>query len=157
MNTILLLATITLIVLILIVLRKWVRKLQRRYRRRRGNNYLYQDYDYDYEADYQAINSAWESSRGNVSIDNNNETNYLDLEPDLDEEPHNNNLDSGLELDYNEPNIEPNINYKEDYWLTPNDYNSREELTSEVTSTERESSNSSSCDSYEDSRSRDDY
>ncbi len=162
MNTILLLAAITLIVLILRVLWKWVRKLQRRYRRRRGNNYLYQDYDYKYEADYEAIDSAWETSRGNVSVDNNNEANYLELELDSDE-PDTNNLDLELELDSDEPDInnldleleldsdEPDINYKEDYWVTPNDYNSREELTSEVTSTQRESSNHSSCESYDDS------
>lgn len=65
MDHILFWAVIALVVLIFWTTWKWLRKLQLR-SRRRGNNYLYQEYNYDHDMDYRAIDLAWESHRENI-------------------------------------------------------------------------------------------
>lgn len=85
MDHILLLAAIALFVLILGVIWKWLRKLQRRSRIRRGNNYLYQEYNYEPDIDYGAIDIAWDNNQGNITERKGNEE-ELDWEISLDEE-----------------------------------------------------------------------
>lgn len=92
MDHILLWAAIALFILILGAIWKWLRKLQTHSRRRRGNNYLYQDYNYDDYTDNHAIDLAWESHRENIQSQKQVEDDLkLDLDLDLDSEQPNNN------------------------------------------------------------------
>ena len=92
MDHILLLAAIALVVLTLGAIWKWLKKMQRRSRIRRGNNYLYQEYNYDYDINHDAIDSAWEVHRKEIV----NKTGEKETCSDTD-------LDLSLELDDNEP------------------------------------------------------
>ena len=84
MDHLLLWAVIALFVLILGATWQWLRKLELRSRRRRGNNYLYQEYNYDHDTDHHAIDLAWESYQDDIQNHQSVEEN-LALEPDSEE------------------------------------------------------------------------
>ncbi len=91
MDHILLLAAIALVVSTLGAIWKWLKRMQRRSRIRRGNNYLYQEYNYNHDINHDAIDSAWEVHRKEI-VNKISETEaYEDTDLDLD-----------LELDENE-------------------------------------------------------
>ncbi|MDJ0532026.1 MAG: hypothetical protein QNJ70_05930 [Xenococcaceae cyanobacterium MO_207.B15] len=152
MDTILLLATITLVVFLLGVVWKWLRKRQRHSKRKRGNNYLYQEYNYDYHTDYHVIDSAWESTGSKVirretaeahltssngSAISNNEQN-LDLD-----------LDWSFNLDLDLDGEEIDTSSKEECLASKCDRDSSQDPVS----THNNDSYNSSCDSYDNSRS----
>ena len=83
MDHILLWAVIALVVLIFGTTWKWLRNWQLRSRRKKGNNYLYQEYNYDHDIDYRAIDLAWESHRENIQ---NHQSVEENLELELDSE-----------------------------------------------------------------------
>ncbi|MDJ0680836.1 MAG: hypothetical protein QNJ18_13335 [Xenococcaceae cyanobacterium MO_167.B52] len=81
MDHLLLWAVIALFVLILGATWQWLRKLELRSRRRRGNNYLYQEYNYDHDTDHHAIDLAWESYQDDIQNHQSVEENLaLDLD-----------------------------------------------------------------------------
>ena len=81
MDHLLLWAVIALFVLILRATWQWLRKLELRSRRRRGNNYLYQEYNYDHDTDHHAIDLAWESYQDDIQNHQSVEENLaLDLD-----------------------------------------------------------------------------
>ena len=89
MDHILLWAVIALVVLIFGTIWKWLRNGQIRSRRKKGNNYLYQEYNYDHDIDYRAIDLAWESHPDNIqnhrSVEENLELELDSEQPDKDE------------------------------------------------------------------------
>lgn len=91
MDHILLLAAIALVVLTLGAIWKWLKRMQRRSRIRRGNNYLYQEYNYNHDINHDAIDSAWEVHRKEIVNKIGKNEAYGDLDLNLD-----------LELDDNE-------------------------------------------------------
>ncbi len=77
MNHIILWAVIALVILILGGIWQRFRQLKRRSRRKRGNNYLYQEHNYNYEADYDTVDHAWDRIQEDQQIE---EDLNLDLE-----------------------------------------------------------------------------
>ena len=120
MDHILLLAAIALFVLILGVIWKWLRKLQRRSRIRRGNNYLYQEYNYEPDIDYRAVDVAWDNNQDN-GIKSREINNELDWEINLDdiEEPETNKKNIPLTVTEDINSTEEAISNDTDSWDNP--------------------------------------
>ena len=121
MDHILLLAAIALFVLILGVIWKRLRKLHRRSRIRRGNNYLYQEYNYEPDIDYGAIDVAWGNNQGNATERKGNEE-ELDWEISLDdEELETNNKNFSLATTNDCNSTEESISNDSDSWEDSDD------------------------------------
>ena len=121
MDHILVLAAIALFVLILGVIWKWLRKLQRHSRIRRGNNYLYQEYNYEPDIDYRAIDVAWDNNQGNAIESKGNEE-ELDWEIKLDEEElETNNRNFSLATTNDCNSTEESISNDSDSWEDSDD------------------------------------
>ncbi len=121
MDHILLLAAIAFFVLILGVIWKWLRKLQHRSRRRKGNNYLYQEYNYEPDIDYRAIDVAWDNNQSNGS-ERNGSQKELDWEISLDdEELETNNKNFSFAISNDGDITEEAISNNTDSWDESND------------------------------------